>query len=51
MFLLYIRTLCQHSVKSYLQNILKDGMKVLEVTGPDGAADTIPVVTTENLGE
>jgi hypothetical protein len=34
-----------------LQGILHDGMKVLQVTGPDGCADTHPIITTENLGE
>lgn len=33
-----------------MQNILHDGMKVLEVTGPDGPADVNPIITTENLG-
>jgi hypothetical protein len=33
------------------QGILLDGMKMLEVTGPEGDADISPVVTTENLGE
>ena len=33
-----------------LQGLLKDGMKVLEVTGPGVSADISPVITTENLG-
>jgi hypothetical protein len=33
------------------QGLLHDGMKVLEVTGPRGSADTDPIVTTENLGK
>ncbi|KAF6260138.1 pyruvate kinase [Scenedesmus sp. NREL 46B-D3] len=32
------------------QGILHDGMKVLQVTGPEGSADSTPIITTENLG-
>eukprot|EP00775_Hariotina_reticulata_P004018 gene4018-4268_t len=32
-----------------VKGLLLDGMKMLEVTGPEGNADISPVVTTENL--